>query len=45
MNLWKINRMFINKGDKIFVPNLLIPSIENLEYAVKDISLYHIKNQ
>jgi len=45
INLWKINRMFINKGEKIFIPNLLIPSISNLEYAVKDISLYHIKNQ
>ncbi len=45
MNLWKRNRMFINKGEKIFIPNLLIPSISNLEYAVKDISLYHIKNQ
>ena len=45
MNLWKINIMFINKEDKVFIPNLLIPSISNLEYAVKDISLYHIKNQ
>jgi len=45
INLWKVNRMFINKGDKVFIPNLLIPSISNLEYAVKDISLYHTKNQ
>jgi len=43
--LWKMNKVFFDKADTLFIPNLLVNSIQYLENVMDKISLYHSKNQ
>jgi hypothetical protein len=44
-DFWKINKYFFQKTESLFIPNLLLSSIDTLEKLVADIALYHSKNQ
>ncbi len=42
---WKTNKEFFQKTETLFIPNLLLASIDHLEKLVAKIALYHSKNQ
>ncbi|WP_295419710.1 hypothetical protein [Sulfurovum sp.] len=42
---WKTNKHFFQKTETLFIPNLLLASIDYLEDHVANIALYHSKNQ
>ena len=42
---WAVNKYFFQKTKTLFIPNLLLDSIDSLEKLVADIALYHSKNQ
>ena len=44
-NLWKMNKVFFDKSNKLFIPNLLVNSVLYLENIMDKIALYHSKNQ
>lgn len=46
MNIaWEANKAFLAKSDKLFIPKLMLTSINHLENVVANIALYHSKNQ
>ena len=46
MNIsWEANKVFLAKSDKLFIPKLMLTSIDHLENVVANIALYHSKNQ
>jgi len=42
---WKENKIFFEKSEKLFIPNLLLSSVAHLEEVIEQIALYHSKNQ
>jgi ERCC4-related helicase len=42
---WKTNKGFFQKTETLFIPNLLLASMDHLEELVAKIALYHSKNQ
>jgi len=42
---WQINKHFFQKTESLFIPNLVLPSIDKLEDIIAKIALYHSKNQ
>ncbi|MEA1952785.1 MAG: hypothetical protein U9O24_00145 [Campylobacterota bacterium] len=42
---WKINKIFFDKSENLFIPKLMFTSIEYMEDLVTKIALYHAKNQ
>jgi len=42
---WQINKHFFQKTETLFIPNLMLPTINKLEEIIAKIALYHSKNQ
>jgi len=46
MNIsWEANKKFLARSEELFIPKLMLISIEHLENIVANIALYHSKNQ
>jgi len=46
MNIsWEANKKFLARSEELFIPKLMLISIEYLENIVANIALYHSKNQ
>ena len=46
MNIvWRENRLYFKKSEILFIPNLLLSSVEYLEQIISKIAIYHSKNQ
>ena len=46
MNIaWEANKKFLQKENELFIPKLMLISIEHLENVIANIALYHSKNQ
>lgn len=43
--IWEENKKYFIQSSKLFIPNLLLSSVEYFENVVAKISLYHNKNQ
>lgn len=46
MNIsWEANKKFLARSEELFIPKLMLISVEHLEKIVANIALYHSKNQ
>lgn len=46
MNIsWEANKKFLARSEELFIPKLMLISVEHLENIVANIALYHSKNQ